>query len=334
MIKRATGLIVAVGLALLGWTGLMVAQSTQVSSGGAFQPRENYVVSGIWTFVDRLSPWVIEGVNEDNYETTITFAEPTSDNTITFPDADLTIPALGGSGAFLGTTLTTNNVDVASSIWGTSAGLVFEGATADGSETTLAVADPTADITIQFRTDSADTYYALTMPDGDITSGHFQMPDNGGADTDLTMTDEALYVYRVYIPNWITVANVYARTTQGADVAGSDDILGVAIYEDADAGAQLTEAVSADITATANVTFNVTDVTLGPGFYRIAVCSGDGSGATFVADTTDDEFIDVANLGTVTIGTGANACVSGNPPATTGAVSTADINYVVLKLGA
>ena len=282
------------------------------------------VANSIWGISNAIAFGGATGA--DGFEIQLTPADVGADRVVTIPD-------MGAASALFASTLTTNAVGAANSIWGVSAGFVFEGSDADTEELTLTTADLTADITIEFRDDLVDTYYPLTMPDADITGGFWRFPDVGTADADLTMTDNTLYVYRVYLPHWITIANVYGRTTQGADVAGSDDILGVAIYEDADAGTQRTEALSADVTATADIIFDVTDVTLGPGFYRIGVCSGDGSGAVFTAETLDDEYIDVINAGAVTIGTGANACVAGDPPTTTGALTTADINHVVLKAG-
>jgi len=316
---------------LLGATAYSGAQD--VSIGGAFLPLQDTVVSGVWTFRGA-SPIKFEGgtdrLADDAFELTLAVPSVTADTT-------LTLPTFGSaSAALLFSTLATNDLDVANSIWGVSNGLRFEGATADASELTLTVADITADLTISWADDLVGTYRPMTNIAADVTGGVFIMPPFGIAatDNDLTMADNVMYVYRVYVPQWITVANVYARGTQGGDIAAGDDLLGVAIYEDADAGAQLTEGTSADFTATADLTLNVTDVTLGPGMYRIGVCSGDASGIAFVAgDPIDDEAIDVYNLGAVTIGTAANACVAANPATTTGALTTADILMPVLKLG-
>lgn len=83
---------------------------------------------------------IMEGTTDDAYELTIV-AEPTSDQTLTFPD-------MGASFAFLATTLTTNAANVANSIWGASNALVFEGATANDFELSLAPADVAADRTV------------------------------------------------------------------------------------------------------------------------------------------------------------------------------------------
>ena len=122
---------------LIGWVGVSLAQN---SSGGAFVPGNDYIVSGQWTWRIGLTPWVIEGATEDTFETRITFAEPTADRTYTIPNAT--------SGAFVFSTLTTNAGDIVNSIWGVSNGLVFEGATADAFEITIAPANVTADVTL------------------------------------------------------------------------------------------------------------------------------------------------------------------------------------------
>jgi len=210
--------------------------------------------------------------------------------------------------------------------------LVFEGATADASEASIAAADVTADVALQIADDAADTYYILTQPDGDVTGGFFAWPPIGGDDAVTTTTDETMLCEVIYLPQWLTVANVYLRGVVGADSA-SDDTISFAIYENADAGAQLTEATGADLSATANVTLDVTDVTLGPGMYRFCGCAQDVSGAAFHAATLDDETVDIMNLGAVTFGTAANVCVAGDPPATTGALTTADDNKIVFKIG-
>ena len=72
---------------LLVWAGLTLAQN---SSGGAFLPGFDYVVSGQWTW-RRVSPFVIEGATDNAFETTITFTEPTADATVTFANATGTV---------------------------------------------------------------------------------------------------------------------------------------------------------------------------------------------------------------------------------------------------
>lgn len=61
----------------------------------------------------------------------------------------LTLPGTSTNAALMYSTLTTNAIDVANSVWGISNGMAFGGATGgDGFETTLTPVDPTADRTI------------------------------------------------------------------------------------------------------------------------------------------------------------------------------------------
>jgi hypothetical protein len=76
---------------------------------------------------------VFEGASDDAYETTLAVTDPTADRTITFPNAT-GAPILSSGGA----------PDAANAISGGTGTLVFEGATANTVETSLAVEDPTA----------------------------------------------------------------------------------------------------------------------------------------------------------------------------------------------
>lgn len=82
-----------------------------------------------------------EGATADAFETTLSPVDPTADETASIPNFAVNF-------ALMGSTLTTNTVDAANSVWGISNSLVFEGATADAFETTLTVGDPTADQTV------------------------------------------------------------------------------------------------------------------------------------------------------------------------------------------
>jgi len=66
--------------------------------------------------------------------------------------------------------LGTNAIGAANSVWGTTNALVFEGSTANGNETVLTVADPTADVTI-------------TLPDASGTVLLERSDNDGTADT-------------------------------------------------------------------------------------------------------------------------------------------------------
>jgi len=77
-----------------------------------------------------------EGATADAYETAIGVVDPTADRTILWPDL---------SGTAL---LSTASPTLANSFQGVANGIEFEGATANGFETTVSVTDPTADRTV------------------------------------------------------------------------------------------------------------------------------------------------------------------------------------------
>ena len=137
-----------------------------------------------------------EGATADAYETTLTVADPTADRTITFPDStgtvaltsDLVVTASStttftnktlalGSNTISGTTAQFNTA-LTDGSFATLAGtetltnktitspaineIIFEGATADAYETTLAVVDPTADRTISLPNETGTVLTTAT----------------------------------------------------------------------------------------------------------------------------------------------------------------------------
>lgn len=103
------------------------------------------VANSVWGVSNGI---VLEGATADAFEITVSPVDPTA-------DATWSIPNFAVAAAFLGSTLTTNNIDAANSIWGVSNGIVLEGATADAFETTISPVDPTADQTISIPNNAA-----------------------------------------------------------------------------------------------------------------------------------------------------------------------------------
>ena len=102
------------------------------------------VANSVW---GASNAWVFEGATADAFETSVAPTDVGADIT-------LTMPGLGNvAGAFLASTLTTNDADIANSVWGVSNGVRFEGATADAFEMTLASADVLADGTLTLTSD-------------------------------------------------------------------------------------------------------------------------------------------------------------------------------------
>ena len=115
---------------------------------------------------------VLEGTTANDFETTITAGDPTADRTITLPDVTGTVVTTGNLTAI--TTLTSPTITGAVFNDGS---VVFEGATANDFETTLAITDPTADRTI-------------TFPDA---TGTVALAGNVIANSLLTTTGDTIY---------------------------------------------------------------------------------------------------------------------------------------------
>lgn len=114
---------------------------------------------------------VFEGATADASEISLTPADATEDVTYLLPNA------AAASYSVMSSTLTTNAPDIANSVTGASAALVFEG-TADSFETSLTVTDPTADRTITFSNTTgtvdlsqSSTSTALTADNQAVTPG-------------------------------------------------------------------------------------------------------------------------------------------------------------------
>jgi hypothetical protein len=103
---------------------------------------------------------VLEGTTANDFETTITAGDPTADRTITLPDVTGTVVTTGNLTAITTVTSATLTSPTITGAVFNDGSVVFEGATANDFETTLAITDPTADRTITFP-DSTGTV-ALT----------------------------------------------------------------------------------------------------------------------------------------------------------------------------
>lgn len=134
---------------------------------------------------------VFEGATANAFETILTPVDPTADQTVS-------IPNFAVNWAILGSTLTTNTIDAANSVWGASNGLVFEGATADTYETTITLTDPTADHTVTVPDSDgtvslaqASTTTALTADNQAVTPGsntRLQLTSDNATATSRTFT--------------------------------------------------------------------------------------------------------------------------------------------------
>jgi len=138
-----------------GASGVIASATDIVEAITLMNTEVTGIKDGTTTFQSQIA---FEGATDDAYETILRVTDPTADRTITFPDASgtfiladatqtltnktLTSPTINGgtfSGSFTGTQ------DLTGLVMSGASPLVFEGATADAYETTLAFTDPTAD---------------------------------------------------------------------------------------------------------------------------------------------------------------------------------------------
>lgn len=183
---------------------LLVKEFIRVSGNGSTGSVIDGPVTfgGAVTFQSTISPAIapieaagieFEGTTSDDFETTLSVTDPTADQTIVLPDA---------SGTAMLSTLATNAPDVANSVTGASAALVFEG-TADAFETSLTATDPTGDRTITLPDASGTvmvTGQAVIIQNGaapaaTCTVGEIFLDTDEGDDTNCTTTaDNSLCV--------------------------------------------------------------------------------------------------------------------------------------------
>jgi hypothetical protein len=176
------------------------------------------------------SSLILEGSSADTSETTLTLVNPTADRTITIPDATGTI------------ILSAAAIDAANGIWGGTGTLIWEGATANASETTLAGTDPTADrtITIPDATGTitvaqASTATALTADNQAVTPGsatRIQLSSNDATATNRTFTLSAtgaitgqIYILIGPATNAAELADTGIQDLSATWTAGADDSL-------------------------------------------------------------------------------------------------------------
>jgi hypothetical protein len=141
-----------------GASGVIGAATDIVEAITLMNTEVTGIKTGDTTFATKIT---FEGATANAFETSLAVTDPTADRTITFPDASgtvvtttatqtltnktLTSPTINAgtlSGAFTGT------ADLTGLVLSGASPLVFEGASADAHETTLAIVDPTADRTV------------------------------------------------------------------------------------------------------------------------------------------------------------------------------------------
>lgn len=148
--------------------------------------------AGVASALTSLAPTtdlVWEGSTADAHEAIIRATDPTSDTIFIMP------VMAAGSYSFAVSTLATNGVDIANSVWGGTNQLIFEGATANAHELIFTPTDPTADRTITWADASGVPVLSAAVPDGAhaISCGNstivFEGTTADAHETTLTVTD-------------------------------------------------------------------------------------------------------------------------------------------------
>ena len=226
----------------------------------------------------------------DAYETTLVFTDPTADRTYTFGDINgdvvldvatqtltnkiLTSPTINAgtmSGAFTGT-MTMNGVVLAGA-----SPLVFEGASDDAHETTLALVDPTADRTLSLP-NATDTLIGKATTDT-LTNKSFDLGGSGnsltGTVTEFNSALQSASFATLAGSNTLTNKTFTSPTINGGTMSGSFtgtmDITGTVlsgasplVFEGATADAHETTWAFTDPTADRVITVpNATDTLIG-----------------------------------------------------------------------
>ena len=243
------------------------------------------IKTGATTFQSQIT---FEGATDDAHETTLAVTDPTADRTITFPDASgtlvitdatqtltnktLTSPTING-GTFSGTF--TGTQDLTSVVLSGGSPLVFEGATADAHETSLAVVDPTADRTVSLP-NATDTLVGkattdtLTNKTIDLDSNTFtgSLAEFNSAlqsDSFVSLTGNETLTNKT-----LTSPTINGGTFSGS-FTGTQDLTGLVmsgasplVFEGATADAYETTLAFTDPTADRTITFfNATDTLVG-----------------------------------------------------------------------
>jgi len=209
----------------------------------------------------------VEGATDDTVETIVAFADPTSsDKTVTFADA---------TGTVMLSTLSTNAPDAANSVTGASNALVFEGATADGFEISVAPADTGADVTITLPA-AAGTVMLSTLatnaPDAanSVTGASAALVFEGATadafELSVTAADPTVGDTVLTLPNTGGVnvaAMVSTLTTNSPDAANSVTGASAALLFEGTADAFETSLTVTDPTADRTVTIPDSTFTVG-----------------------------------------------------------------------
>ena len=204
-------------------------------------------IIGTSLILDTGATIVFEGATADAFETTLAVTDPTADRTVTIPDATTTLVGTDTTQTLTNKTLTSPVVGT-SLILDTAATITFEGSTADAFETTLTVADPTADRTVTIP--DATTTLVGTNTTQTLTNKSISGSDN--TLTAIPLTTAASATWTSYTPTLTAVTTDPVLGTGGTAVGAYIKIDKIVHFR-------------------AQVTFGGASRSAGSGQYRIAL---------------------------------------------------------------
>lgn len=199
------------------------------SAGNIPTGYQNNIIQGpysIWFETNRMF-W--EGTTADDYETVIKVTDPTADRTIVIPDASGTLGLLLGTGASVSipSTLSTNGVDVANSVWGGTNQIIMEGATANVHETIITPTDPTADRTWTIP-DASDTFVGLATADT-LTNKTLTSPKIGTSILDANGAVMFGFSPQTTAVNYLEFLNSPTATNLTVNAVGTDTNINLSV---------------------------------------------------------------------------------------------------------
>ena len=231
---------------------------------------------------------VFEGATDDAYETTLVVTDPTADRTITLPNLTGTVSLLDATETLTNKTLTsptinagtlsgafTGTADLTGLVLSGASPLVFEGATANAYETTLAVTDPTADRTLTLP-NATDTLVGKATTDT-LTNKSVDLANNtltgsiSEWNTALQSDSFATLAGTETLTNKTLTSPTIAGGTFSGTFTGTQDLTGTVlsgasplVFEGATDDAYETTLAFTDPTADRTITFfNATDTLVG-----------------------------------------------------------------------
>lgn len=287
--------------------------------------------NSIWGVANGLH---FEGATPDLFEGSLQMADMGQDTVAYFGEMTEAIQSVVMS------TVDNMDRDGANSVWFEPDQLWFEGTGVDAFEIVLEAEDSTVGVDTYVLSDralAADSYDVIAPPDGERNTANLFYGEYTDAVAAAANADNVLLVKRAFVPQPVVVTHVDVLNNDLANASAGDNTIAVSIYYDADAGVQIVELVGATDdgagAATGLYTLDIADTTLHPGWYRFAFCAQDASDNDIELHQVDADILLIWGAGAATgemTATGANPCVAGDPPDTTGALTQVADNMVFM----